>query len=476
MNISKLTLKQKIILVFIFYALAVVIIGSISYFDLDKINNKLFLLEKSEDFTNNVLQARRYEKNFLLYKNDESFQKTLTYINKSLTILHNLIQQSKYLSTKKELKELNELIPQYKKIFENIEQNFHNQIQKSQFVTRLRIIGRSMVVITKKIVDIEKRQLNNIVNNLKLQLILAIILTILTGFTIFFALFRGVFKTLKTVMDAATMIAHGSFDPIPDLKVHDETKLVIDAFNKMIHELKIHQEQLVQSKKMSSIGTLASGIAHQLNNPLNNILTSAQILKEELPDIEIEFLDKNLSNIESETLRARDIVRNLLEFSRRQAFQLKPTSLTHLVERAKVLAMSELPSGISIHLDIKEDIFLPLAGQRMQEAVLNLVLNAIQAIDSPPGKIFIRCKKDTEKNEAILEVEDTGQGIPEEIQDRIFDPFFTTKEHKDGTGLGLSIVYNIVKKHGGHIKVKSVPGKGSTFIIHLPLELEKSEQ
>jgi two-component system NtrC family sensor kinase len=103
-------------------------------------------------------------------------------------------------------------------------------------------------------------------------------------------------------------------------------------------------------------------------------------------------------------------------------------------------------------------------------------LNAIQAIDSPPGKIFIRCKKDTEKNEAILEVEDTGQGIPEEIQDRIFDPFFTTKEHKDGTGLGLSIVYNIVKKHGGHIEVKSAPGKGSTFIIHLPLELEKSEQ
>ena len=476
MKISKLTLKQKIILIFIFYALAVVIIGSISYFDLDKINNKLFLLEKSEDFTNNVLQARRYEKNFLLYKNDESFQKTLTYINKSLTILHNLIQQSKYLSTKKELKELNELIPQYKKIFENIEQNFHNQIQKSQFVTRLRIIGRSMVVITKKIVDIEKRQLNNIVNNLKLQLILAIILTILTGFTIFFALFRGVFKTLKTVMDAATMIAHGSFDPIPDLKVHDETKLVIDAFNKMIHELKIHQEQLVQSKKMSSIGTLASGIAHQLNNPLNNILTSAQILKEELPDIEIEFLDKNLSNIESETLRARDIVRNLLEFSRHQAFKLKPTSLGHLIEKAKILAMSELPSGISIYLDIKDNIVLPLAGQRIQEAILNLVLNAIQAIDSPPGKIFIRCKKDTEKNEAILEVEDTGQGIPEEIQDRIFDPFFTTKEHKDGTGLGLSIVYNIVKKHGGHIKVKSVPGKGSTFIIHLPLELEKSEQ
>ena len=108
----------------------------------------------------------------------------------------------------------------------------------------------------------------------------------------------------------------------------------------------------------------------------------------------------------------------------------------------------------------------------MQEAILNLVLNAIQAIDSPPGNISIRCKKNTEKNEAILEVEDTGQGIPEEIQDKIFDPFFTTKEHKDGTGLGLSIVYNIVKKHNGHIEVKSTPGKGATFIIHLPLQQE----
>ncbi|MBT8764158.1 GHKL domain-containing protein [Desulfohalobiaceae bacterium Ax17] len=467
MKIFRLTLKQKIIIIFIFYTVSQLIIGCLSYINLNKINDKLIFLEKSEEFRNNLLQVRRYEKNFLLYKDDNDFRKTIIYLDNSLNILNNIIPQSKHIHDP--LVKLKELIPKYKKIFNDIKAYSSHPTKKSELITDLRSVAQSMLQLTKTITDSEKKELDRIVRNLKLQLIFTGILTILTGMIIFFILFKGVFKTLTTVMDAANMIAHGSFEPIPPLTTYDENQLVIDAFNKMVQELKIHQQQLIQAKKMSSIGILASGIAHQLNNPLNNILTTAQILREELPDIETNFLDRNLSNIESESLRARDIVKGLLEFSRQQEFQLNPTSLNNLIERAKLLAMSEMPSGITIDLKIQEDITLPLDRQRMQEALLNLILNAIQAIEKPPGRIIIRCKKDNINNQAVIEIEDNGKGIPDDVQDKIFDPFFTTKGPSEGTGLGLSIVYNVVKKHGGHLKLRSKLGQGTTFTIYLPL-------
>ncbi len=175
-----------------------------------------------------------------------------------------------------------------------------------------------------------------------------------------------------------------------------------------------------------------------------------------------------LKNIDQETLRARDVVKGLLEFSRVQEFSLRPWQLADVVRRAVRLVQSQVPSDIHIRVEIDEDLVVPMDNQRMQEVFLNLIINASQAIKGG-GLITITAERDATGHEIVIEVKDTGEGISEEIQGRLFDPFYTTKEEGQGTGLGLSVVYGIIQKHEGNITVKSSPGQGASFFITLPL-------
>ena len=243
------------------------------------------------------------------------------------------------------------------------------------------------------------------------------------------------------------------------------------AFNRMVSELEDRQNQLVQAQKLSSIGTLASGIAHQVNNPLNNISTSCQILMEECKGIYSEIAGKMMENIESETFRAKDIVRGLLEYSRNQEFVLRHHRLAEVVDRSVKLVSSQIPSGIEIVKQIPDDIALNLDRQRMQEAFINLILNAIQSIQPDSGQILIQVTKDEGSKEVIIIFEDTGGGVPKEIRDHIFDPFFTTKEVGFGTGLGLFIVYGTVQSHQGSISIDDKSTGGARFVIRMPMGL-----
>jgi signal transduction histidine kinase len=237
----------------------------------------------------------------------------------------------------------------------------------------------------------------------------------------------------------------------------------------MVGELERRQDQLVQSQKLSSIGTLTAGIAHQLNNPLNNISTSCQIARDEFDGGDAEMIKRMLKNIEQETFRARDVVQGLLEFSRTREFSLRPTNLRETVERSVKLVRSQVPAPITLLVDIPEELVLPMDAQRLQEVLLNMLINAAQAIEGE-GRITISAAVDRPAAEAVITVRDTGKGIPDAIRDRLFDPFYTTKEEGQGTGLGLSIAYGIVQKHNGRITVESAPGEGASFHIHLPLQ------
>jgi signal transduction histidine kinase len=188
----------------------------------------------------------------------------------------------------------------------------------------------------------------------------------------------------------------------------------------------------------------------------------------ELEAGDMEFINRMLKNIDQETLRARDVVKGLLEFSRVQEFSLRPTQLADVVKRAVRLVQSQVPADINIRVGIADDLVVPMDTQRMQEVFLNLIINAAQSIKGV-GVITITAELIESTKEIVIEVHDTGEGIPEEIQGRLFDPFYTTKEEGQGTGLGLSVVYGIIQKHHGHITVKSSPGQGASFFIGLPL-------
>jgi two-component system NtrC family sensor kinase len=180
------------------------------------------------------------------------------------------------------------------------------------------------------------------------------------------------------------------------------------------------------------------------------------------------FLHKLLKTIDEETQRTAEIVRGLLEFSRRELFACKLTSIKDVIHKTVGLVSSELPSGIAIIEDVPEELAACIDEQKITEVFLNLIINSLQAIQEPTGSILIAAELDIETNWLVISVSDTGAGIDEAQKQQIFDPFYTTKQVGMGTGLGLAVVYGIIKKHKGTISVRNNNGKGATFVVSLP--------
>lgn len=228
------------------------------------------------------------------------------------------------------------------------------------------------------------------------------------------------------------------------------------------------QAQLVQSEKLKAVGQLAAGVAHEINNPLGIILGFAQALAAErvLPD----SMTLPIKSIEREVLRCRDLVRDLLAYSRQGRAAMERFDLNEAV--AGVLGIIEADARLkSIKIVREMGSLEPVWGEKnhLQQVVVNLCGNAIDALPKG-GAIIVRTRRASSEGGAgtILEVQDDGIGIPEEIQGKIFDPFFTTKEVGKGTGLGLSLAYETMRRHGGMISLESEVGRGSTFAVHLP--------
>jgi len=285
-------------------------------------------------------------------------------------------------------------------------------------------------------------------------------------------------KPLQEIVDYTTKIARGDFTSYTPKHRVLELNAVVDALNVMKRELKKWEEQVIQSKKLASLGTLIAGVAHELNNPISNISTSAQILMEELqeakPDSEGDFCREMIGQMLSELDRARRVIFSLREFARATDVRFEPLQLSVFLETAVQLVRGAVPTGVNLEVSVIQDGLFQGDKQRLQQVVVNLLMNALQAVGDD-GEICIEARVDSAANRVVIQVMDNGPGIPDDIKEHIFDPFFTTKDVGEGSGLGLSIVYEIIKKHGGDITVESSPGMGANFIIKLPLGLSKEE-
>lgn len=230
------------------------------------------------------------------------------------------------------------------------------------------------------------------------------------------------------------------------------------------------QDQLVQSTKLSAMGQLVAGVAHELNNPLASVVGFADFLGE-IPDVPAS-LREPLRVIREEAERASAIVRNLLGFARKQDRQRRPTALGPLIESTMSLLRNPLMANrVDSRIDIEPDLpAIIIDANQIQQVLVNLVSNAAQAIASTnrAGTVTIRARRFLD--EIAVDVVDDGPGMSPEIAARVFDPFFTTKREHEGTGLGISISQGIVREHGGRITLETAPGQGATFTIHLPLQ------
>jgi len=248
----------------------------------------------------------------------------------------------------------------------------------------------------------------------------------------------------------------------------------VGVFTDMREILKIRREledaniQLIQSQKIASIGRMAAGVAHEINNPLSGILIYTELLKESLKE-RPEVL-KDLQEIIDQTLRCKTIASELLEFSRKSAGKISFFSLDDLISKCLALLINKA-SFQNIAVTTNIDVNMPnLTGDmsQLQQVFTNLFINAADAMEGK-GKLHIRAAFDQDRSLFVIQVADTGPGIPQECRDKIFDIFFTTKPAGKGTGLGLSVSQNILKIHGGHIAFECPPEGGTVFRVELPL-------
>ena len=286
-------------------------------------------------------------------------------------------------------------------------------------------------------------------------------------------------RPISHIVEKLERIGRGNLDEQVKVEGDYEIQVIADSVNNMVHSLKKYIEELHDSRKklelmdrLSALGTLSAGLAHELSTPLNSIIILSDLISEELEGES----KKEVKTIKEQAERCVRIIQGLREFASRKMDDesMEPISLSAVVRT--LIPMIELYTHRkTVEYELKDECYIPGNRVQIEQLIINLVLNSADAISNlKDGKIGIRIESD--ESECRLIVEDNGPGIPEDVVDRIFDPFFTTKGHGEGTGLGLSIVHGIVKSHGGKIQVISNPGKGTKFVVSFPKVEDKRHE
>ena len=488
------SIRHKII--FTYYTGIVLIIG-LAVLTL----SELWYMEKKVRFGavvtevfDTTLEIRRFEKNFFLYEKNEDYRENIQYVEKAQEILNKNADDYKKLTIAPQLDKIGTDLQRYRLLMEKFSHlNKHGLSQRLEMESSIRETGKEIITIAEDVSKSERMRLQMVLSKTQKMLIYTIVFLSVMGFIIGQVLSKVVVKPLKSLEERMNQITEGKLRTVSIDSSDREIVSLTNAFNKMLKELELRQRHLVQREKLASLGTLLSGVAHELNNPLSNISSSCQILTEEIEDSDMKFKKELLSQIDEQTDRAKNIVRSLLDFSRDKEFKRELLSLKTLLDETIQFIKGDVPSRISVKLDVPDDLTIFADKQRIQQVFLNLVKNAVESIDAEGSVSIAACKHllhgtidercDYQKNSGQctgecpmktdtldIEIKDTGTGIPPEVLPKIFDPFFTTRDVGKGTGLGLYIVQEIIHEHGGCIGVCSELGKGTTFLIRFRIK------
>ena len=255
------------------------------------------------------------------------------------------------------------------------------------------------------------------------------------------------------------------------IAIAEQCALAIDKA-RLIEKQQIQYDNLaIQTDKLSSLGRMAAGIAHEINNPLAGILLYSSNLVKKVP--ETGPLKKGLEVIIHETIRCRGIIQDLLEFSRQREPVKTLADLNGVINKALSILSNEFRlNRISLEKSLSDHLpNVLIDANQIEQVFINFFMNAIEAVQGQ-GQVSVRSYKDADNQGVVVEIQDSGMGIPQEHLERIFEPFFSTKPK--GTGLGLAVNYGIIQKHGGQIRVSSQPGRGTTMTIRLPCDPAKA--
>lgn len=515
-----MSLKKKIALGFLISASIIVVLVIFGYASFIEIRKEIRFLELSDTIRSKSLQLRRHEKNFFLYRDAREAETVHSYLNELGDILgrNNLADRSGKLPS------LMEMIDKYDRRFERIEilvQDFRKRFaslkisheQYSTFfpliestilerplvnaevlrkifvlpsgdplvrtlrgldgeIVALRKTGEDILVISKDLDAVARERAERHISSLQTMTFILFPLFFTVGLLAQFVIIQSVVKRLRRLTLAIEKTGKGDFSSLSTPQEQDEIGMLMNSFNKMEYnlmerdkELARKNEELLSSRKLASIGILASGVAHELNNPLNNIHISAQIMDKEMGENCPPTVKEIISDIVGQTRRMKQIVGDLLEFSRGREPSLRKVEIRELLMGAyKLVSASTDTVHIRFIMDVEPpDMAMEADPEQMERVFINLFENAVEAM-SGTGDLSIKVRKEGDTVRTVIS--DTGMGMPPGKVEKIFEPFYTTRDR--GTGLGLAIIFNIIKKHGGDIIVESEVGKGTAFTITLP--------
>lgn len=525
-----MSLKKKIALSFLISSFIIACLAIFEYVNFLEISKEIRQLEFTDTIRSKSLQLRRHEKNFFLYpqKAWEEAEAVHVYLddlersiggglpldrNGALSRLEERVRkygrtfsriESMIGEVTVEFRKRAGLYSTYSKFFPLLEQAFYERpLQGAEFLVRelrippgdrlitalkeldteiqlLRRNGEDIIVFSKELDKTARENTDAMIRVSQVAILVFFPLFFLTGIGMLFFIGRSVANRLNLLIDTAERTGKGQFSSITMGRgeaVGDEVGVLIDKFNLMEEQLARREEELIkknaellQTKKLAAIGTLASGVAHELNNPLNNIYLCAQTLKREMGDDIAPFIKETIGDIASQSIRVKKIVGDLLEYARGRELQFRKTDIIGLIRRAYKFVSGGMDLE-GVHFVVNsdtEEFSISVDREQMERVFINLFGNSAEAM-SGKGDIIVTVSV-TEGSVRIW-VSDTGNGIAPQDMEKIFEPFFTTKDK--GTGLGLAIVYNIIKRHNGGIYVDSEKGKGTTFYITLPADGEE---
>ena len=470
MRFTPTTIRGQIVMAFMvcFILMGAMIIVNDSGFR--RLSRSMQFFDLAEELNSTILEMRRYEKNYFLYRQAFSYEENITYTNKLQLMLHRERESLVSAIGQKNYQHFLEYVKDYASRLAELQKKICTNNACSEQEAKIRGVGQNLLTLADQLVVTERRAISHLLQQMiPLPLISLLALVVLLGFVVFYV-GEKVVRPLARITRESEAVAQGAFKRItPYGGDKNEIHHLVSAINRMMEELEKRQDQLVQSRKIASIGTLTAGVAHEINNPINNLSLILESLIEEGREMTPEERAKLYQEAMDQADRTSEIVKNLLEFSRASHPRVEMVDIDAIVDKTARLISNELNlNAITFSKEVTRNLpQVRLDRGGLQQVLLNLFLNAIQAIGRG-GELRVIIDTDDVEGAIRIDVIDSGPGIAPENMGQVFDPFFTTKKDGVGTGLGLSVSYNIIKKNGGRMEVKSTPGQGACFTIILP--------
>jgi signal transduction histidine kinase len=442
---------------------------------LDQVRNLLSRVDDENHVTRMhdvVREARRLEKNYLLFRKPSELKAAVGKAEEALALITRDRDLMLRAAPGFALDDLLQSLSDWRDLLDDrLQRRIRPTDPISPLEERMTEVGKQAFEESERLSDQAREAMRRALSGQESQLYVIMIAAVLLVLGIGQLVTQRVVAPLREVESDLARVGTGNLARLTPRDRDDEIAALVTAFNRALGDLEERQLAVLRTARLASLGTMLSGVAHELNNPLSNISLNAQLLLEEPDRGDAAQLHTFVEQIDEQVQRAQRIIRTLLDFARDSHFAVTRQPVRPLVEETIALLRAEQPDvGDAVTLVMHDDLQVDADGQRMQQALLNLIRNALEACKETTRTPHITVSGAMRDGGTEIRVCDNGPGIAAGNLARVFDPFFTTKPVGKGSGLGLFVVHEIVAEHGGRVSITRDAEGGACVTVWIPAE------